>query len=616
MESPFQNEHDLLVIGNCLAVLKSFAAGLKPTEDMNLWEWADSYRFLPSESSDDAGPWSTNRVPYMREVMYEMSPASPAPIVCFMKGSQIGYTEVLINLLLYHVHKKPKSCLHVQPTIEMGRRFSKQRLGPSVRDMPIVRMLMEAGTKTKNSGDTILQKDYKGGTIIVGGANSAASLSSMPMPIVECDEVDRWPDDVDGEGDPLWLLIRRTTNFRSRKVIIGGTPTIKDMSRIEFWFENSDQRYYYIPCPACGEYQKIDWDNICWDEGKPETASLKCVSCKYKIEEYNKTWMLENGEWRRENPDSNDVGFHLSALYSPLGWYSWAQAVDDYLKSHSDTNKRKVWINTVKGETYEETESAIDGHWLTTRLEKYNAPVPRSAFILTAGVDTQTDRLECTVVGWGVDWESWVIEHRVFYGDTKQKAVYNDLDVYLQTQFQHENGDFMNIACIFQDAMGTATDEVYEFCKLRSWRRVYACQGVHGPGRPTIATAKKSSKRGQYIFRIGVDGAKEGLYKRLLLAEHGPGYVHLPDTVNEDYCKQLVSEKKEKRKVSGRHVFIWTLDKGKRNEALDCYVYAYAACKLLNPNFKQLAETGTVINADFTKARKKRRTIISEGVKV
>ena len=595
---------------------RTFRDGLRPPPTLTIDVWADQNRELPAEGAGERGRWRTSRTPYLREIMWELSPTSHADTVVFMKGSQIGATEAGLNWMLYDIDQNPCSMLAIQPTIAIAQKFSKQRLAPSIAITKAVANKISKN-KSRNSGNTILQKDYVGGTLILGGANSAASLRSMPIKHLVADEIDGYPDDVDGEGDPLDLALRRTANFHDRKRFIISTPTLANHSRIEAWFKLSDQRFYLVPCPICGYYQIIQWQNIKYDNHDPRTARLQCVSCSGAIMEHNKTEMLARGYWKKHNTESDIPGFHLSALYSPLGWYSWKDAVADHLNALGDPAKRKVWVNTVLGETFEDAISTIDSHWLASRKEKYPCDVPAGALVLTAGVDTQDDRLECTVYGWGVGHESWKIKHHVFLGEPTRPDVWKQLDAFLLTEWKHETKGSMRISCACIDAMGHATQEVYDFCRPRFFRRVVPIKGQGGAGLPIIARIVKNKEKKIYLFHIGTDQAKETIYSRLKQKDPGPGYVHFPEDTTDQFFTQLTAEKRISRHVHGIPKLEWSLPPGKRNEALDCKVYALAALQILNPNLALLAENSIDMEGKAmpsTSPQPVKRKIYSRGI--
>lgn len=566
-----------------------------PPPNYSIADWADKYRKLPKSSSSEPGQWRTSRNPALKQIMEEMSPQSRYEEIVFMKGSQLGATEVIINSALYYIAHDPCPILLIEPTVHpVAERFSKQRMQPSIDACPEIACKI-GNPNSKVSGNTLLEKDFPGGTLIIGGANSAASMRSMPIRIALLDEVDAYPSDVDGEGDPAELAEQRTTNFSRRKILYVSTPTNSGQSRIEAKFNESDQRYYYVPCPHCQHMQIIQWSQIKWFDRNPDTVHLVCENCEAAIYEYHKTWMLERGEWRKHNQSSHIAGFHLSGLYSPIGWKSWKQIVQKHLKAVGDPLKRKVWTNTDLGEVWEDNVGSVDSHWIAKRKEIYNAEVPLGARVLTAGLDTQDDRIEICVYGWGAKQESWLIDYQVIYGDPQKESFWELVERYLFKTFTHESGALMNVAASCIDAMGHYTDEVYSFCRKNNFRRVFPVQGKSTPGRAIVSRASMSKRAGVYLWQLGVDAAKETLYSRLKQTEHGPGYIHFPanlqnKVLDEKFFDGLTAERCVTRHSSGLPRKQWTLQKGKRNEPLDCTVYALSALQILNPSLDKLED--------------------------
>jgi len=581
--------------------IESFLEGFRPPPDETVDEWADKHRILSSKSSDAPGQWKTSKIPYTREICHELSPSSHAEEITVMKGTQLGLTEVGLNFLLYYADRAPGPSFALYPTIDMGEKYSKVRLQPAIDACDSLTKKFKKN-KSRDSGNTILQKDYPGGTIIISGANSAAGLRSMPFRIAHFDEPDAYPDDVDGEGDPLAIAEKRMSNFSRKKKFYTSSPTVKGFSRIHKKFLASDQRYYYVPCPHCGKPQILNWKNIKYVNDDPDTVYLECIHCNVKIDEYHKPWMLERGIWIKHNPKSKHPGFHISALYSPLGWYSWKSAVKEHLESIGDPLLRQVWTNTVLGEVWDDdVQSTIDSHFLMSRCEPYAAQIPQKVVILSAGGDVQDDRIEISLYGWGAKYECWLIDHAVFFGSPEHQEVWDEVDLYLAQKWKHESGVYMRTAWTCIDSQGHNTDFVYEFCKKRFSRKIFAIKGMPGAGRGVIHSVRKNKAKGLYLILIGTHQAKEFLYTQLKIKVPGPGFIHFPEGVDATFFEQLTAEKKKLKKEGGKQVSYYELPSGKRNEALDCFVYALAALKMLKPNLDALTLKGKVFTAEYNR---------------
>ncbi len=518
--------------------------------------------------------------------------------VVIMSSAQVGKTEIINNAVGYYIDQDPSPILVIQPTLEMGQAWSKDRLAPMLRDSPCLQGKV-IDPKTRDSENTILHKIFKGGHITISGANSPASLASRPIRIVLCDEIDRYPVSAGAEGDPVDLATKRSTTFWNRKRLLCSTPTIAGASRIEMAYKDSDQRHFYVPCPHCGEYQPLKWENLRWDkngdEHLPDTAAYYCDHCGTAITDADKFRMLRKGEWRPHAAFHGTAGFHLNELYSP--WVRFAQMAAAFLKARATRQTLKTFTNTSLGEVWDENYGErIDEGPLMARREKYAAQIPAGAAVLTAGVDVQADRLEVKVKGWGkptANPESWLVDRAVFRGDPAKDTVWKELDEYLLREWEHEGGLKLRIAVTMIDSGGKAghTQRVYSFVMPRQMRRVYASKGSNQAGQPIIGKVVSSYKttpkaKGKLLlYHIGTDTAKDLIMGRLKLEEFGPGYMHFPDSCDEEYFKQLTAEKVVLEK--GRRV--WKKTRA-RNEALDIEVLCIAGLMTLNANLEKISD--------------------------
>jgi phage terminase large subunit GpA-like protein len=277
-------------------IQSSWRAGLAPEPLLLVSDWADRHRVLGSRSAAEPGPWRTSRTPYLREVMDALSPAHPARRVVLMKGAQVGGTECGNNWIGYVIHHAPGPMLAVQPTTELAKRFSDQRIDPLVEETPAIRERV-APARSRDSGNRQLSKEFPGGQLAMTGANSAVGLRSMSARFLFLDEVDAYPGDVEGEGDPVALAeaCARTFGWR-RKTLLVSTPTISGLSRIEREYLATDQRRFFVPCPYCGAMQHLRFEQLVWDKGCPDSARYLCEACDGAIGEGHKTAMLAAGE--------------------------------------------------------------------------------------------------------------------------------------------------------------------------------------------------------------------------------------------------------------------------------------------------------------------------------
>lgn len=576
---------------------EAFAAGLQPDPDHTVSTWADAHRMLSQKASAEPGHWRTERTPYLKEIMDELSPSSPSQRVVLMAGAQIGKSETGNNWLGYVIHHAPGPMLMVQPTVDTAKRFSKQRLAPMIEETAILKERI-SDNKSRDASNSMMAKEFQGGVLLITGANSATGLRSMPIRYLFMDEIDAYPLDVDGEGDPIQLAEKRTTTFARRKVYMCSTPTVKDVSRIEREFNRSDQRRFYVPCPHCGHKQHLRWAQLKWSDDDPQTAAYACEDCGALIDERHKTDMLAAGEWRAMAPgDGRTVGFHINSLYSPLGWKAWSEIVAEFLQAKGDAALLKTFVNTVLGETWEEEYATkLGADDLKNRVEFYTPGVaPARALVVTAAVDVQDNRLAVKLVGWGRDEEGWVIDHMEIYGDPAQQKVWQQLDEVLLKPVAHELADPVKIAACAIDSGGHFTSEVYAYCRDRKAHGVFAIKGQSQRGKPPIGKATKVDlnwrgrviKSGAEVYPVGSDTIKSTLFARLKLNEPGPGYLHFHAELPEDYFAQLTAEKQVTKYVKGFPVREWVKKSGARNEALDVMVYNYAALNWLYTRYNR-----------------------------
>lgn len=553
----------------------TWASALRPLPDLTVSEWADKYRILPPEESE-GGPWRTDRFPPLRRIMDVLSPSHPCETVVLMKSEQVGGTEVGMNWQGCTTHLEPGRFMIVHPTTQSMIRHSKSRIAKMISSTPVLKTLIKPPRK-RDSGNTLLIKDYPGGSCIMTGANSDVGISSTPIRYAHLDEVDKYPVDVDNAGDTIAVIDGRMRTYRGkRKKYLSSTPKDAETSRIEPAYEDSTKERYHVPCPVCLHWQPLDWAQVKWEPGKPKTAQYECIDCKERIPEGHKAWMLSEGEWVAENPDHPIIGFHLSALYSP--WMSWAEMAIDFLKSKDDPVLLKAFTNLKLGETWKETATLDASNvGLARRCESYGAEVPERVVVLTAGVDVQDDRLEIEIAGWAEGEEFFSLAHEKLWGDPSGTEVWNVLDEVLKTPLSDLAGLPHYIQATGVDSGGHHTLQVYNFVRPRARRRVWAIKGRAGAHPVWPREPSRNNKGKVDLYLVGVDAAKEAIYSRLKTPGDGPGKMHFPLGYGDDYFSQLTAEYQKTKLIKGRKVVEWWQKKGRANEVLDTVVYAYAA---------------------------------------
>jgi phage terminase large subunit GpA-like protein len=486
------------------------------------------------------------------------------------------------------------------PTVELAKRHSKTKITPSIRAMDCMSGLIH-DVKEKGGGNTILIKEFPGGSWSFVGSNSAAALRSVSIKYLILDDIDGYEVSVNQEGDPAELARKRMDAFSSScKELRMSTPTIKEFSKIEKYFQEGDQSFYHVPCPHCGETQTLEFGGpdatfgLKWDRAKsgrhlPQTARYLCLHCGTLIKEHRKTWMLENGLWIAKFPDLSDYhrSFALNSLYSPYGWVSWEKIVREFLEAKRDPTKAKyqVWMNTRMGLVYEAGGEQPDWEKIKNRSEPYRPmSIPSGGLLVTAGVDVQADRFAIVVTAWGRGEECWVIYWGELYTDTAQQAAYDELSEFLSRKFPHLSGIELGLSAYAVDS-GYRTDDVYNFCRTRSpiamATKGSSLQGHPSLGRPTkqdVNYLGSTIKNGIQLWPIGSSTLKATIYGRLKIESPGRQYIHFYDGLPDDFYNQLTSEKQmtvyDKNGVAKR---VWVLPSGKRNEALDCICGARAA---------------------------------------
>ncbi|MBE0470426.1 MAG: phage terminase large subunit family protein [Methyloprofundus sp.] len=603
----------------------AFSKRLRPRSRLKISEWADKYRYIAPGTSPEPGPWRTDRVPYLREPMDVVGDHQTETVV-LMWSSQVGKSEMLLNVIGYFADQEPAPQLMLQPTVEAAESFSKERIDPTFRYSPGLKNKLEEGKdgrgSSRKSSTTIRMKHYPGGYLALVGANSPAGLASRPIRIVLADEIDRYG--VTKEGDPLKLAFQRATNFHNRKKLLVSTPTISGISKIEEWFLKSDQRRYYVPCPHCGASQTLKWAQVKWERATngdhlPETAHYECEHCPGKIEDKHKHEMIKAGYWKADKPEIKGiVGFHLNSLYSP--WVKLADLATEFVEATKNRDRKGLmeFINLKLGEPWVESQDDLDYEYLHKRREYYDADLPQGVLMLTAGVDTQDDRLEIEIVGWGKGRESWGVQYHVIWGDPGRDQIWRELDEFLNRQWTFEDGTALGITAACVDSGGHYTQEVYEYCKPRETRRIFAVRGKGGQGVPFIGKPTRGNRVGAALFNIGVDSGKANIMSRRKIEDEGPGYCHWPRGgrgYDQDYFKGLLSESLKFTYENGQTRVKW-VKVHERNEPLDCRNYATAALEIVNPNFDWLEEQiqNGHVPANNPVATKKRKRVISRGV--
>lgn len=580
-----------------LSLANAFAEGLRPEAEISVSEWADKYRMV-SRPSPEPGPWRTDRVPYMREIMDRLSPSDPAEIVVLMKAAQGAGTDAGLNAIGCWMHMYPDSSMIVCPTIDAAKKFSRMRLDRMIEATPVLREIV-AEPRSREASNNVMLKEFGSArdVLVLTGANSGVGLRSYPSRFVDGEEVDGWPADIDGEGNPVYLLIQRTAAFANRKLYFNSTPTQKETSNIYHWFQAGDRNEYYVPCPLCTRMQVLIFGadrvnrkepgGLRWPKGEPNLVRYQCEHCGGEFEEWRKVEAVLRGEWQPQAP-GNGSGkirtYHVNALVYPYGWpgNKWENLATDWERDHAKPIARKAFVNLKEGLPWEDpTEAKASADVLVARCEAYGPELPAGVAVLLVGGDVQANRIEVETLGVGRDEESWSIDYRVLVGDTARPEVWAELDAYLKNEYLSELGISLTVKAACIDA-GYQTEIVRAFCHERRQRNVWAIIGRDGQARPVwpMKTRKQKPGANPPPVVVGVDTAKENVYGRLKIVQPGAGFCHFPVGRGRDYFEMLTSEVRVPDYTGPIPVYHWRKkSEAARNEALDARVYAYAALR-------------------------------------
>jgi hypothetical protein len=579
---------------------QAFAEGLRPPAAMTVSEWADEHRILSGKGSAEKGPWRTDRTPYLREPMDCLSPGSPWRRVVLMFGSQMGKTEVVLNWLGAIIHLWPAPSLLVQPTIDMAKRLNRQRLDPLLSETPVLRELV-APARSRDSGNTMFSKEFRGGQYVLTGANSGSALQSMPAANLAADEVSSYPMEADDKGDPLENAEARTTTFPMGRVLITSTPGTRGACRVTKEFEErSDRRQYAVLMPCCGSLEVLRWrEHMQWDRPDGEVW-CRCPACGERVAQHHKTSMLLGGQWRASaKGDGQTAGFHLPGWYAPAGWTSWELIRDEFLRAKEDPLLLKGWVNKRAAEAWEdEAVARVNAEGLLGRVatDGHEAgKAPEGVLLLLMAVDVQDTWLETTVWGVGRGEELWRIWHGKVEGDPAQDEVWEQIETIRVTEWPRAGGGVMKVRHCGVDTGGHFTQEAYEYCRRHARDGAVALKGSSTRAAPVLSKGKKVDvnwrgkvlKAGVVLYLVGTDTLKRTIYARLAKDGRGPGTVHFDDATDEAYLQGLTCERLVPRYVKGFQVLEWQKPSGARNEPLDLLVYCLALLELVKRRYNR-----------------------------
>jgi len=611
-----------------LIYIQAFKRGLKPDPALTITEWSDKYRYLAGEGAAEPGRYRSSRVPYLIEPMNELSPSSDTQEVVIIKPTQVGCTELANNFIMCIAHLYPGPCLFVLPTVDMAEDHSKTKVTPSLEHMICLKDIIKP-IRSKDSNNTILRKAFPGGSWTFCGANSPTSMRSKSIRYLIMDDLDEFKKDVGGkeggQGYSIDLFMKRTDSYgRKKKVLKISTPTVKELSNIEIEYKKSSQGKYHVPCPHCGGFQYLEWGGkdckygIKFTHNEDKVILDICYVCKHcgkRIDESEKSKMLENGHYVHKYPDRKIRGFKINSLYSPSGWVSWSQIATEFLDINKDREKLKVFVNTRLAETFDEGGDQPDWVFLTKRAEPYDMiSIPSEVRFITMGTDTQDDRLISVIRGWGKYEQSWLVYWGELFGDPDQDEVWQQHDKLLNRAYERADGAKLYIISAAIDSGGHRTQAVYRYCRTRA-PRVMCIKGASTLGKPLVnrPTAQDVTWGGQLIkggvqlWTLGTDTAKSLIYNRLKQEDkQSAGYYHFPIGLTDEYYMQFTAEKMVTRYSSKGFPISEYIKTRHRNDVLDAEIYAYCAAIRAGMAFMDWAKEDinkNIVNLD--KNRKK-----------
>ena len=570
-------------------MFNSFLSEIRIPKRLNFEDWCKENISLSSKFAAKTGPFDLSLTPYMRFI-YSCIDNPRVKTITLMFGSQLGKTQFLLNFMLYRQDMFPGPMMFIMPTIKNAITFSRERAGPMFEETEVIRRKIQ-NAAGKAVSQTMAIKNVPGGFVMFVGSNSASDLASTPIRDLLFDEMDRYAKDVEGEGSPVKLALKRTTTFHNTIVLNSSTPTIRDDSAIEDAFQQGTKFYFYVPCPHCKTMQTLDIENL-------KEGGMECVACEKIIEDQkHKTWLLENGKWETKDKTSDHYSFHLSQLYAPYIFVSWAHILKEKMEALEDIEKLKVFTNTVLSLTYQEKgESA---NWKTamqkTTRDYREGIVWDDTIGITLVVDCQKDYLRYEVKGWKRHLVSYSLERGVIPGAIGEGDARYALEALMDKDFFDQHGLPYQIQKTLIDS-GYDTADVYSFCRQLGRRRISPIKGVEEQNFPISAPVKaelrKSGRKfnpvGLFFYKVGTSMLKKRIYSVLNMSDEDYQNektwrrIFYPKSYDREWFEELCAEQliSVRNKTTNRVKKVWKQLRD-RNEALDLMVYSLAAAHLL-----------------------------------
>lgn len=573
-------------------LLGAFATGLRPRPQVRPARWVGDHLVAPD------GPGKGKRVdlsltPYVTEILDNLGVDKPWTVIAVKKSGQSGLSLMGIGWLLSLIDTCPDDMMIVQPTIPAAREFAEAKLDPAIAATKPAAKRVKAHRSRAADGSKTLVKKFAGGRLILTGANSATDLSSKTVRFALADEVDRWPAEIEDQGDPMGLLDARQSAFTRaglQKKLVISTPTNKGSSRIDKAYASGDQRHWFMPCPHCGTEIAFRFEGLKFERHAPYGAHYVPECCGAVIEPWQQRDMVLAGRWKPTvTGPGRQPSYFVNALTSLLT--SWDVIAEKFWNAQGDPIEEKAFVNLVLGESYDAQGSEIDATRLVAACEDYSRNVvPATVGRLLLCVDTQDDRFEWAVWGFGppetaAGPEQWLIAAGVVTGDMYGPDPWTELDRLGNRTWEHAGGRMLPVDLRVIDSGGHHTQAVYEFVRgKRHWR---ALKGASIEDAPIVGTPKRQEVKDRFgrvrfrvpLYLVNTRPAKDWLSHALKAMADGKeisGRIHLTrEIVDQAYADQLTAEVLVTReRTGGRVQQKWERLGGRPNEALDLAVYA------------------------------------------
>ena len=546
--------------------LKDALQLLRPPEDLSVSEWAQKYRILDSKVSAIPGPWKNDKTPYLADIMDELTNYSTEEII-FCKCTQVGGSEAMLNMLGYVIQQDPSPAMVVYPTDKLGESIAANRIVPMVKNSPSLGKLYHESRSQK------LEHQFDGMYLTIAGSNSPSSLASKAVKYLFLDEVDKYPGASKKEADPVSLAKERTKTFANRKIYITSTPTLRTGHIWKAKEEADAEKHYFIPCPHCGGFIELIFDNLKWPgkdkdlveaygeeaikeklgmlETEDSTGDLSnadraefsfyvCQECGCVITDAQKQAAVKNGRWevvRKQTRFVKKVCFWINTLYSPFVRFS--EIAKEFMESKDDPEKLQNFINSWLAEPWEDTKLKTSSELVMERqTELTEFTVPDWAKLLTAGIDVQENCIYWTIRAWGGFLTSQNIAHGQAYS-------FSEIERVMNLEYRTESGNAAIVNLCLVDS-GYEADSVYDFCALNAeWAK--PAKGSSNPMQShfKLSTVNNDASKAYGMNLVIVDGGK---YKDMIASrmhrKNGNGSWMVYKGCDGEYAAQVTAEHK------------------------------------------------------------------------